>query len=107
MTTALKHPAVVEYIRSLSAEEKDTALVELVQEAIRETGGKHLLPVRSSEGESLGYYVPPLAAQKHFQTAVPTLTEEDRERTRRALADLSNTFDVDDFLSQPVGAGRG
>jgi hypothetical protein len=89
-----------EYVRSLSPEDKEAIFTELVREAIRLTGGKALIPVRAPDGEQLGYYVPPEAAAEQLRRVGPHLTAEDRERTRRALADLGKTFDMAEYLDE-------
>lgn len=100
LSATFAKPSVAELVRSLTSEEKDAALVELVREAIRTTGGEILLPLHSADGASLGYFVPQEIAKRHLESVMPTLSEEDRERTRRALADLSKTFDMEAFLDE-------
>jgi hypothetical protein len=91
---------VAEYIRSLSPEEKEAALAELITEAIIAAGGEGPIPVRKPNGESLGYYVPPSAAQEHLRAMLSRLTPEQRARGNRALEDVSRTFDMDEFLDE-------
>lgn len=92
--------AVVEYLRSLTAEEKDVALAELIREAIRVSGGRGVIPVTAPDGEPLGYHVPPAAAQDHLRALLPALTPERRAVTAAAIADPSRTFEMAEFLDQ-------
>jgi len=91
---------VVEYVRSLRPEEKEAALAELLTETITAAGGEGPIPLRKPNGESLGFYVPPSAAEEHLRVMVARLTPEDRARGNRALEDLSKTFDVEEFFDE-------
>lgn len=54
----------VEYVRSLSPEDKGRVLIALLRELIElNNGGKCLIPIQAPNGESLGYYTPPAAAR--------------------------------------------
>lgn len=91
---------VTDFVRSLTPEQKDAALVELIDEAIRVTGGKCLIPIRKANGESLGYYVPPSAAEQHLKAMLPHLSPEHLEATRAAVANPSDTFDIEAFWAE-------
>jgi hypothetical protein len=90
----------VEYVRSLSPEDKEAVFAELIREVIQLNGGTGLITFQAPDGESLGYYIPPDAATKQFDRCGPQLTEADRERTNRALTDPSRTFDVREFFAE-------
>lgn len=92
--------SVADYIRSLSAEDKDAALVELVREVIRETGGKSAMPVRTREGEDLGYYLPPAVVGSRLEGIYAMLTPDQLDRSRKAVATLNDTFDMDEFIDR-------
>ena len=68
-------PNAVEYVRTLPLEDQEAVLVFLLKELIRIYGGTGLIPF-SFEGEQLGYYVPPKAADWLFEKYGPTLTPE-------------------------------
>lgn len=89
---------VIDYLRTLTAEEKDAALAELIREAIRVSGGRGLIPVTAPDGESLGFHVPPAAAAGHPRALLPALSAEQRAVTAAALADPPRTFDMSAFL---------
>jgi len=94
---------VIDCIRSWTPEEKDAALVELISEAIRINGDRCLMPITKPNGESLGHFVPPAAvaaATEKPQVVIPQLTQEQRERTQRALANLNDTFVVEEYFDQ-------
>lgn len=100
MSATIAKPSVAQLVMSFTSEEKDAVLVELVREAIRATGGENLLPLHAADGASLGYFVPSGIAKRHLESVMPKLSEEDRERSRRALMDLSKTFDMETFLDE-------
>jgi hypothetical protein len=98
MNTTTTSP--VEYVRSLSPEDKEAVLAELIREVIQLNGGTGLITIQAPDGESLGYYIPPEAASKQFDHCGPELTEADRARTNRALTDLGRTFDIKEFFAE-------
>ncbi len=101
MSSAIATPKnVAEYIRSMTDEEKEFAFAELVDEVIRIHGGDHTIHIGKPNGERLGYLVPEAAAESQLKVRIPKLTEEQRERTQRALANLNDTFDVKEYFEQ-------
>ncbi len=89
----------LEYVRSLDADQKHAVFMELLREAVELNGENGLLPIEDVNGDSYGYFVPPKAARALFERAIPNLTDEERERSRRAIANLDRTFDMDEFLN--------
>ena len=85
----------VEFVRTMSPEDKEDVLVILVRELIDMSGGKGLIPVRSSEGKSLGYFVPPEAARVRWESFLAAMPESVREPMTKPIGDL----DFDDCLS--------
>jgi hypothetical protein len=102
MTTAAasKTTHIAALLRSWSPEEKEAALVELTREAMGRRGGKYMIPVWDANGELLGYYVPSAVAEAHLKVTLPKLTPEQIERTQAALANPSQTFDMDEFMEE-------
>ena len=97
----------VNYVRALSSEEKEHVLIALLRELIEiNGGGKGLIPISTPEGESLGYYVPPQAAQMHFPASLPSLSVDQKESIRRATATPQSTFDMGQFLDELSREGR-
>jgi hypothetical protein len=96
----------VEFVRNLSPEDREEVLVYLVREVIRVSGGNALIPVQTPAGESLGYFVPPAIAAEQLRSVLPTLSPEQRAVTERALADLSKTFDMDEYLDELTARDR-
>lgn len=90
----------VEYVRALPPEEKEAVLAELIREAIQINGGQGLISIQAPSGESLGYYVPPAVAEQALKRVGIMLSDEDRERTRDALANPDQTFDMTTFLEE-------
>jgi hypothetical protein len=84
----------------LSDEEKEIAFAELVEEVIRVHGGNCTIPIAKPNRELLGYLVPIAAAEAQLRTVLPKLTPEQVERSQRALKDLSQTFDVNEFFDE-------
>jgi hypothetical protein len=100
MSSAIANPTnVVEYVRSLSDEDKEAAFSELVDEVIR-SHGPYTISITKPNGERIGYLVPEAAAESQLKVRIPELTEEQRERTRRALANLNDTFVVEEYFEQ-------
>src|SRR4029079_3533817 len=92
---------VVEYIRSLSPADKNAALVELLNEAVRTHGRAGLVPVRDAKGRSFGYYVPPAPSTEEVAGMGSRMTPEERARGNEALKDRSRTIDMKKFMEEP------
>ena len=91
---------VVEYIRSLSPENKNTALVTLLRETMLAHVGTGLIPLRDTNGDSFGYFVPPIPTKERIAAMVARMTPEERNRGNEALKDLSKTFDVEEYFNE-------
>ena len=101
MSATTAAPAnVVDYIRTLSPADKNTALVTLLTETIRAHGSAGLIPLQDANGDSFGYFVPPIPTKERLRAMVERLTPEERQRGNEALKDLSKTFDVEEFFNQ-------
>ena len=101
MSTAIASPTnVVEYIRSLSDEDKEIAFAELVDEVIRSHGGNFTIPIMKSNGDVLAYLVPEAVAVHQMRVTLPKLTPEQLDSTKAALANLDDTFDMDEYLEE-------
>jgi hypothetical protein len=108
MTGATAAPTnVVEYIRSLSDEDKDAAILELVEHAIRVNGNKYTIPVRKRDGGLLAYFVPAGPAESILRCRVPDLTPEQQASTQAAIDNLDNTFDVEKWLNEASREDQG
>jgi hypothetical protein len=92
--------SLVEYVRAQPPEEKQAVFLALLREALQLNGDRGLLPIDDEQGKSFGYYVPPKVAAEQLRVLVPVLTPEQEEITRRALADLSKTFDINQFFEE-------
>jgi len=93
-------PNISEYIRSLSDEDKEIAFAELVEEVIRSHGGNFTIPVLKSNGDVLAYLVPEAVAAHQMRVTLPKLTPEQLESTKAAIANLDDTFEMDEFLEE-------
>lgn len=83
-------------LHSWTDDEKEDVLIALLRELIDNYGGgKGLISIETPEGESLGYYVPPLAAQARAELYLPKLTPEEEAE----LEELAN----DDSPGMPIG----
>jgi len=91
---------VAQLVRSLSDEEKDVVLAELIEEVIRVHGGNHTIPITKPNGESLGYFVPPAAAAAQLRVKLPELTPEHLAATQAALANADDTLDAEEFFEE-------
>jgi hypothetical protein len=68
-------PNAVEYVRELPPDDQEAVLRFLLKELIRINGGEGLIPF-TFDGEPMGYYVPPKAAEFLFEKYGPKLTPE-------------------------------
>lgn len=93
--------SAAEYVRALSDEEKGHVLIALLRELIEiNGGGKGLIPIDTPEGESLGYFVPPLAARARFEKYGPKLTPERERELARRLDALDSAVGVQDVIAE-------
>lgn len=93
--------SAVDYVRALSDEDKELVLVALLRELIAVYGGgKGLIPIDTPEGESLGYYVPPLAAEARFKLYGPKLTPEDEAELARRVANPGPTIPIEQMIAE-------
>lgn len=88
-------PSVVEYVRSLTDEEKKVAIVELFQDLVRTQGDKHTIAIRKLDSGLLTG-----AAEANLKVTLPQLTPEERAETQVALENLDDTFIADEFFQQ-------
>lgn len=101
MSVATAAPTnVAEYVRSLSDQDKEAAMLALIDEYLRIRGGKYTTVLWKPQGELLAYLVPPAAAEASLRVTIPKLTPEERERTNEALANPDDTFDMYEFLDE-------
>lgn len=92
--------SAVKYVRSLSDDDKGHVLIALLCELIEvNNGGKNLIPIDTPEGESLGYYVPPKAAQAEAEAAIPKLTPERRAELVRRRKNPGPTMSVQEMIA--------
>lgn len=90
-----------DYVRGLSEEEKGHVLIALLRELIQVNGGgKGLIPIDTPEGESLGYYVPPKAAQARFETHGPKLAPEREAELARRLKNPGPTIPIEQVVAE-------
>jgi hypothetical protein len=93
--------SAVDYVRALSDEEKGRVLIALLQELIAiNGGGKGLISIDTPEGESLGYYVPPLAAQARAEAYLPKFTPEEEAELARRLANPGPTMTAQELIAE-------
>jgi hypothetical protein len=92
--------SAVDYVRSLSDDDKGHVLIALLRELIEVNGGgKGLISIDTPEGESLGYYVPPKAAQARFEMYGPKLTPEDKAELARRRKNPGPTMSVQELIA--------
>jgi hypothetical protein len=93
--------SAVDYVRSLSDEDKGHVLIALLRELIAiNGGGKGLIPISTQEGESLGYYVPPLAADAQAEAVLPKLSPERRAELDRRLSNPGPTLTAEEMIAE-------
>lgn len=100
MSTATTPLSPVEYVRALSGDDKGDVLVELLRELIEiNGGGKCLIPIGTREGESLGYFVPPKAADAEAARDLPKLTPERERELADRLTRLHSAAPVTEVIA--------
>jgi hypothetical protein len=92
--------AAVEYVRSLPPEEKEAVFTELAREAIRRNDGRGLIPIATRDGESLGYYMTPAAADEFVERTLPKLSPEREAEIERRLAIPGQTIRAEYLLAE-------
>src|SRR6476661_1671673 len=92
--------SAAEYVHSLTDEEKGHILIALLRELIAiNGGGKGLIPIGTPEGESLGYYVPPLAAAAEAEAVLPKLSPGRRAELDRRCKDLGMAIPAQEMIA--------
>lgn len=93
--------SAVDYLRSLSDEDKGHVLIALLRELIEiNGGGRGLISIDTPEGESLGYYVPPLAAQARAEAVIPKLSPEREAELARRLQNPGPTITAQELIAE-------
>ena len=88
-------------LRSWTDDEKEDVLIALLRELIDNYGGgKGLIPIETPEGESLGYYVPPLAAEARAELYLPKLTPEEEAEFDRRLKDPGPSMPIGEWIAE-------
>lgn len=92
--------SAVDFVRSLSGDDKGHVLIALLRELIEANGGRGLIPIGTPEGESLGYYVPPKAAQARFELYGPKFTAEERAELDRRKSDPGRVLTAEEWITE-------
>lgn len=93
--------SALDYVRALSDEEKGQVLIALLRELIEVNGGgKGLIPISTPQGESLGYYVPPLAAKARFEMYGPKLSPEREAELARRMENPGPTLTAEELIAE-------
>jgi hypothetical protein len=90
----------VEYVRSLSPEDKEAVFAELLQEVVRLNGGKGLIPIDNPGGEQLGYFISAEAADALAELELPKLTLEREQELRDRAGRLSTAVPVQQVVAE-------
>ena len=86
---------------SWTDDEKEDVLIALLRELIDNYGGgKGLISIETPEGESLGYYVPPKAAEARAELYLPKLTPEEEAELARRAADPGPCMPIDEWIAE-------
>lgn len=88
-------------LHSWTDDEKEDVLIALLRELIDNYGGgKGLIPIETPEGESLGYYVPPLAAEARAEMYLPKLTPEEEAELEERCNDDSPGMPIGEWIAE-------
>jgi hypothetical protein len=75
-TTNGSPASAVDYVRSLSPEEKQAVFLALLREALQLQGGEGPLPIEDEDGNPFGCYLPPKAVAARAEAALPKMSPE-------------------------------
>ena len=93
-------PTPVEYVRALPPEDQEDILIDLIRAMIAYNGGKGLIPIETPEGESLGYYVPPAAADARAELYLPKLSPERMAELVRRIENPGDAISAEQFIAE-------
>ena len=90
----------VDYVRSLPLEDQEEIFVALLRDVIAFNGGKGLIPIETPDGDSLGYFVPPEAADARAEGYLPKFTPEEEAELARRHADPGPSIPIQDWIEE-------
>jgi len=95
--------AATAFVGTLTDDAKQCLLVALLEDAIALTGGDGLISVQTHDGKSLGYYVPPKAADARFELYGPKLTAEELEEYARRIRNPGKALSAQEWVAELKG----
>lgn len=87
----------VGFVRGLPDEQQEAVFVSILKALIADSGGEGLIPIQS-DGEWLGYFVPPAVSDAHFERYGPKLTPEEKARVQRSFENPGRSFTLEEML---------
>jgi hypothetical protein len=90
----------VEYVRTLSPEEKQAVFLALLREVLAENGDTGVLPVDDEEGKPFGYYVPPKAAAEIAERELPKLSPQREKELAERLTRLNTAIPISQVIAE-------
>lgn len=98
MPAAVTAPAV-DAVLALAEDEQEAVFLALVRKLIAVHGECRLIPV-GTETESLGYFVPPAAADAIYRARGPQLTAEEEAEFRRRVRDPGEVMTAEEAITR-------
>jgi hypothetical protein len=91
----------VEYVRSLSAEDREVVFLMLLEEVIAEYPDQGLIPVHQpDDNKLLGFVMSPDAAGEYFRRYGPKLTDEQLAELDRRHANPGKSLTTEELLER-------
>ena len=96
----------VEFVRTMSPEDKEDVFVALLEELLARSSKTGLIKFESVRGQFLGYFVPPAAAKELADKEWGEMPPMIREQLSRPIEDLDDCISSDEMLARlTLGAG--
>ena len=93
----MSQPSAVEYVRSLSIEDREAVFMDLLKEAIAINAPLNVFRF-ANETEDLGFYFSAQAVDDQFKAFGPKLSPEEWAEIDRRCADVSDAIPIEQVI---------
>jgi hypothetical protein len=94
---AMSQPSAVEYVRSLSIEDREAVFMDLLKECIAANAPLDVFEFDNGK-ENLGFYFSNAAVDGQFKAFGPKFTAEQQAEIDRRCADLSDAIPIAEII---------
>jgi hypothetical protein len=98
-TPEMKPFSPIEFVKRLASEDKEDILALLIRELISINGEQGMIPLATPDGESLGYFVPPAAAQARSDRIWSEIPSGVRAKLSHTVNDPANSISSEEMLA--------